>query len=63
MIFKTYSISPNAGVGKLSSERHLPLRNSLSCPRSRPLSCVTFKGDYVNLVVRNCKIQADMSHF
>ena len=47
------------GVGKLSSEKHLSLWNALSCPRSRQLSLVPFKGDYASLALRNYKLQAE----
>ena len=47
------------GVGKLSSEMHLSLWNAVSCPRSRQLSLVSFKGDYAILALRNYKMQAE----
>ena len=52
-----------SGVGKLSSERHWSLSNAMSCPRSRQLSLVTFKGDYAILVLRNYKMLAEKSFF
>ena len=48
-----------AGVGKLSSEMHLLLWNAISCPRSRQLSLVTFKGDYAILALRNYIMQTE----
>ena len=50
---------PKAGVSKLSSEMHLSLWTAISCPRSRQLSLVTFKGDYAILALRNYKMQAE----
>ena len=49
----------NVGVGKLSSERHVPLWKAFSCSRSRRFSCVTFKGDYDILAVRNYGMQTE----
>ena len=46
-------------MGKLSSEMHLSLWNAISCPRSRQLSWVTFKGDCAILALRNYKMQAE----
>ena len=55
----SYYASPLSEVGKLSSEMHLSLGNAISCPRSRQLSLVTFKGDYGILDLRNYKIKAE----
>ena len=46
-------------MGTFSSAMHLSLWNAISCPRSRQLSLVTFKGDYAILVPRNYKMQAE----
>ena len=46
-------------MGKLSSVMHLSLWNAISCPRSRQLFLVTFKGDYAILALRNYKMQAE----
>ena len=48
-----------SGMGKLSSEVPLSLWNAISCPLSRQLSLVTFKGDYAILALRNNKMQAE----
>ena len=46
-------------MGKLSSERHFSLSNVISCPSSRLLSLVTFRGEYVILALCNYKMQAE----
>ena len=52
-------VHSKAGVGIRSSEMHLSLWKAISCPRSRQLSLVTFKGDYAILALRNYKMEAE----